>query len=475
MMNRDLIALGGLSLGLLLTGCQTYNDQNADVTAAWKGGDYQAAAEKVRSKASGAPERDKLLWLMEEGAILQMAGDPDASIAAFDSAEAIINSYEEQAKVKLGSEAAALLSNQATLPYRGYAYDKIMVNTLKSMNFAQNGDFAAARVEINRAYQRQQDAVAENQREIEKAQAAAQAAKRGEVGDGKRKESYDVDRAKGDPNVRGATDGILSEIDKRSLPYANYVNPFAVFWEGIFFSYAGTGSSDFERALKAFERLRAMSPSEYIEADFQMASNLANGMLPEPTTYVLFATGTAPTREEFQVEIPLFVVSTVSYAAASFPRLRFEEDYVPQLALTSGNPKPLNTALLADMDSIVALEFKNDWPIVLTKTLITTGVKATIGYMAEKAVENEDWKVQLAAKVANVALQSATNRADLRTWTTLPKRFGYLRTATPTDGLVKLSFGSWSKEVIVDPRKTNFIFVRSPNSAASPIITQFSI
>lgn len=457
------------------TGCQTYNDQSADVSVAWKSGDYGSAAEKIKSKVSGAPERDKLLWLMEEGAILQMAGDPLGSIESFDSAEAIINQFEEQAKVKLGSEAAAILSNQATLPYRGYAYDKIMVNTFKSMNFANQGDLAAARVEINRAYQRQRDAVAENQKQIEKAEAEAQAAKRGEIGDGKRKESYDVDRAKSDPNVAGATAGILAEIDDRSLPYANYVNPFSVFWEGIYFSYAGTGTSDYERALMAFERLRAMSPSKYIDADFKMASNLANGIQPEPTTYVILATGSAPTREEFKVEVPLFVVSTVSYVAASFPRLRYEEDFIPDLALTSGNPSELSTALLADMDSIVSLEFKNDWPIVLTKTLISTGVKATIGYMAEKAVENEDWKIKFAAKVANVALQSAANRADLRTWTTLPKRFSYLRTSTPETGIVSVVFGQWAKEIVVEPGRTNFIYIRTPNSNATPTITQFSI
>lgn len=460
---------------LILTGCTTYNDQNSGVSAAWKSGNYMAATEQVAAQVEKAPERDKLLWLLEEGSILQMAGDAEASIISFDKAEAMVNSFEEQAKVKLGSEAAALLSNQATLPYRGYAYDKIMMNTLKSINFATMGDMASARVEINRAYQRQRDSVAENEKEILKAKADAEAAASGKLKGGKANESYDVSRAQNDPRVQQATSKLFNEIDSRVLPYANYVNPFAVFWEGVFFSHTGSSPSDHERALQAFSRLRAMSPSPYIEADYEMASSLVDGIQPEPTTYVIFATGSAPSRDEYKMEIPLFAVSTVSYVAASFPTLKFQDDYVPQLTLTSGNPKPINTALLADIDSIVALEFKNNWPVVMTKTLITTGVKATIGYLAEKAVENEDWKVQLAAKIANVALQSATNQADLRTWTTLPKRYCYLRTKTPVDGKLNLSYGSWSSDLAVEPGKTHVIMVRSPNSVASPIVTRLSI
>jgi len=41
---------------------------------------------------------------------------------------------------KISNEAGALLSNQANLPYEGRAYDGIMLNTYKALNYLQLGE-----------------------------------------------------------------------------------------------------------------------------------------------------------------------------------------------------------------------------------------------------------------------------------------------------------------------------------------------
>jgi len=63
----------------------------------------------------------------------------------------------------------------------GYAYDKVMMNAYKALNYIQLGDRDAARVELNRALQRQRDAVADNAKRIEAAQEEAKAAKDGKA------------------------------------------------------------------------------------------------------------------------------------------------------------------------------------------------------------------------------------------------------------------------------------------------------
>src|SRR5690606_19513582 len=105
------------------------------------------------------------------------------SIEAFDAAEERVNRYEEEAKIKVGSTGGATLTNQANLPYIGRAYDKVMMNTYKALNYLQLGDFDAARVELNRALQRQRDAVEANAKRIEEAQELAEKAKSGELKD----------------------------------------------------------------------------------------------------------------------------------------------------------------------------------------------------------------------------------------------------------------------------------------------------
>ena len=47
--------------------------------------------------------------------------------------------YAQKAKVRLGQEAGAMLSNQADLDYEGRAYDGIMLNTYKALNYLATG------------------------------------------------------------------------------------------------------------------------------------------------------------------------------------------------------------------------------------------------------------------------------------------------------------------------------------------------
>jgi hypothetical protein len=46
-----------------------------------------------------------------------------------------MDDYAQMAKVRLGQETGALLSNQANLDYEGRAYDGIMLNTYKALNY----------------------------------------------------------------------------------------------------------------------------------------------------------------------------------------------------------------------------------------------------------------------------------------------------------------------------------------------------
>src|SRR5208283_5850147 len=92
-----------------------------------------------------------------------------------DRAEDEMDRYAQKAKVRVGQEAGALLSNQANLAYEGRAYDGIMLNTYKALNYLQLGEPDKARPELIRAYQRQQDAVEINKKRIAAAQAQATA------------------------------------------------------------------------------------------------------------------------------------------------------------------------------------------------------------------------------------------------------------------------------------------------------------
>lgn len=461
------------------TGCQTYNDQRSEVTDALRLGDFEKAKAVLAERANNAKEEDKLLWLLEQGAISRITGDLDDSTYALDQAEALVNGFEEQAKVKVGSEAQAILTNQAALPYRGKEYDKIMMNTMKAANFMSSGNYESARVEFNRTHQRQRNALEFNKQRIKKDKEAIDAAKQGELELDGRSAKYDVEAAMKDPSVSAQTKQILSEIEGRlnnNQAYADYVNPFAVFLEGVFFMNTSLVQNDAERALKNFQRLSSMCSNPFIEQDLKLAESLVHGESITPVTYVIFETGYAPSREEFRIDIPLFVVgSNLPYIGAALPRLVYNDDFVQELTAAVSTGEEYRSVLLADIDHIVSKEFQNAWPSMLTKTLISTGVKGAIAYALQDSVKNESLGVQIAVGITVAAIQAGTTRADLRTWASLPKQYQYARFPTPADGFVNLDVGSRNEIVFVEPNKTNVIIVRSVSPDIEHTITKFDL
>ena len=136
--------------------------------------------------------RTPIIWRLEQGAVLRANGQYEDSNKAFDTAQEKMDDYAQKAKVRLGQETGALLSNQANLDYEGRAYDGIMLNTYKALNYLALGEPDKARPELIRAYQRQQDAVADNQKRIEKVQDEA----------AKNKDSAAIQKAQNDPGLQ---------------------------------------------------------------------------------------------------------------------------------------------------------------------------------------------------------------------------------------------------------------------------------
>lgn len=470
-----LLAVSGIGF---LAGCQSYTKQTEGLSGAWQMGNLPTAVEIATKEATErADSRDGLLWKLEQGTVLRAAGDLEGSNRAFDEAEEKVNKWEEEAKLKVGVEVGATLTNQANTPYRGRAYDKVMMNTYKALNYMALNNPDAARVELNRALQRQRDAVEENARKIEQAQEEAQMAKDGKVRDEKgNAQSNDVEKAKNDPKTGPALESALADLNTKIGAYADYVNPFSVFMDGLFFMTAGYDASDAERARKSIERVAGFNPSNaYLQEDLQLAEQVANGQRANNLTYVIFETGEAPYRDELRIDIPTFLVtSNLAYVGAAFPRLKYKDAFNTGLAVMA-NGQLYNTATISNMDTVVARDFKNEWPSILTKTLISTAVKAAAQYAAQQVVKDQGWMAQLAVAAGGAIYQAAMNQADLRTWMTLPKEFQYARLATPEDGQLVVNCGGQSFPVAVEPGQIHVVYVRSITPTAPLLVSQFKL
>lgn len=503
---------------LMLSGCQTYEQQSQAFTNATRSGSIaQAVVEIERRAEENTGKKDEILLRLEQGATLRTAAmanpsevppipsqplpavvegeepvvptAPTArevhdfyqrqSLTALDLAEEKVNEWEEKSKVKMGSEFGATLTNQATLPYRGHSYDKVMMNTYKALSYLSIGEADKARVELNRSLQRQRDAVADNSKRIVEAQDDAEKARRGELKDDDGKSAqYDVSRAESDSRSGPALEAALQESIARMQPYGDYVNPFAVFLDGLYYSVLGVDGSDFERGRKSFERVAGIVPDNpYLISDLEAATAAAEGKSVEGVTYVIFETGTAPSRGQTRIDIPTFLVtSRLAYVGAAFPKLKYNDDYVSHLGILLGEGGETATSVIASMDSVVANDFKNAWPSVVTKTLISTATKAIVQAAIQKEIESRGgWAGSLLGAVVATAATASTNIADTRTWTSLPKEFQYARVSTPESRELILVAGGEQKTVTLEPGSVNVVYVKSASSTSPLYVSQFAL
>ncbi len=421
------LVLPVLAVSFLGAGCKTYEQENK-VIVYWHQGDVtNAVTEATKQADKHAGGKDAIVWRLEQGAVLRAAGRYDDSNQAFDVAQNKIDDYSQMAKIRLGQETGALLSNQANLAYEGRSYDGIMLNTYRALNYLALGQPDKARPEIIRAYQRQQDAVADNRRRIEKTQAEA----------AEQKDSAAIRSAEQSPEFQSQLQNSMAGINDIKV-YSDYVNPFTVYLDGIYFMANAVDGSDLERAHKSLARAASCVPgNKYVQQDLAAVNDFLNGRPPAATTYVIFETGCAPMRDQIQINIPI-IFSKVSYIGAAFPTIKPQGDFQRSLTVTA-NGKSYNTEIICSLDSIVKRDYKNELPVVITKTIASTVVKAAAAYVANDAARQQNDWVGLLVQASTAIYQMAVNIADTRTWTTLPKEFQICRLPTPADGKFLLS------------------------------------
>ena len=478
----------GLATGVVIfaSGCQTYTQQSKDFNQSWRQGNAPEAAKQLTIKAEkNKDNKDTVIWRLEQGTALRAAGQYRESIAAFDAAEEKINEYDKQAKVSVSKETGALLSNQANLRYEGRDYDKVMLNAYKALNYLQLGEPDKARNEFIRASQRQQDAEENNKRRIEKSEQAIENLKDSKDANGKPVKGADqgkelADKANADPKFKeevATKYGYLDEFPAK----ANYVNPFVYYISGLYFLTANGDQSDLSRARDSFRfTLGSIGENKFIKQDLEMVDQALTGTPIPPTTYIVFETGCAPERDQIRIPIPLFLagVKNVPYVGATFPTLKKQGGQLPSLNIAAAGTNE-TTLLLSSMDSAVGQNFKNELPTVITKTIISAGIKAAASYGVNKAMENQNVWAQLAVKIAMALAQLAVDIADTRTWNTLPKEFQFCRIPTPADRKIEFSGanGESKVKVTVGEGTVNLIYVKSisATNGAPLLVTQIKL
>jgi hypothetical protein len=481
-LTNNINIFAGVCTLLLFSGCQTTSQKSGlkMFNTHYQSGQYgDAVGVQLQAKGSKANDPAKLLEVLQAGAALRAdalradapttdapttdapttdaptAGSKlKASNALFDEAEEIIKQHNEKLLAsKAASTVGATLVNDSVLDYGGYEYDGVMVNTYKALNLWMDGD-ADARVEFNRAVERQDRAkvrfaklIANNKAKLDKQQ-TEESKKYGQNGP-------DIQKNIENQETQSLVYSNLPEFEA----YADFVNPFTLYAAGLYFMSQG----DLSKAENLLKEAHGIDQSvEVIDNDFHGIRDITNGA--EKFVWVFLENGLGPELEQFRVDLPLFLLTdNVNYTGIALPRIKLRDQAFPHLTVQSGDVLA-STEVVASMDRVVQTEFNKRYPMILSRAIASTLIKTYAQHLAQK--ELGDW-----GGIAVAIYQAATNSADTRIWTALPKNFQVARVPAPKDGQVTLRFPDGSNEVVqLKSGQSSLVYVKAVTSSLRPLV-----
>ncbi len=465
--------------GLLFSGCSTVvnsHRQKAALMEDFMKGDREGALSEVRAKlkepcwynSSVINTGDELVWRLEAGSLLFGMGKYQDAVNEFRIGEKLIADYDDRAKVSVrdvGAESAVMLTNLNALPYRGWCRDRIMLAAMKSLAYLGTGNESAFRAQLRRLRTEQKHVQEVYQDTIEKEKAGMSELKK-EYPEQTAKAGDVTEKAiTGDKRNKEVAESLAVSRKTARRGYGNFLNPMALFLSGL----GSLRDGNFSNAAIDFRRLHEALPEQMLYRQLYVSSlQLAGQTVPfalcgignlgfspdRNCVYVLIGTGRGPALEQKDLYFPVMT---------AWPVCKFYPDTVKTLCVTA-NQKNITPVLLADMDGILAQEFHERLPGMITRIVLSTLVKEGLYYGGITAVGVSN--ISTTAKVLGIVsiavggaiYRASVNTADTRCWETLPKKYHLAILPMPKDRTVTLRINSFSRQF------------RIPRAARSAII-----
>jgi len=134
--------LAALALPVVLSGCATYSDSFSPVQGDLASQKYDAALKDIE-KQSGS-KTDRVLYLLNKGMVLRMKRDFVGSNQALEAAK---TEMDRLFAASVSQNAMSFLVNDSTVSYGGEDYEQVLVHLYMALNYLELGQKDDARVE----------------------------------------------------------------------------------------------------------------------------------------------------------------------------------------------------------------------------------------------------------------------------------------------------------------------------------------
>lgn len=415
-------------LMLVLSGCAKISLE--EVSKQYYQGNPQKAYELAKKGANlpkvredGTQEKgkeasgDDLLWQIQGGIVGFDLKKVEAK-TFFEHAERNINTNELQGMLASFFENfGAVLVNDTVMTYKGFLYEGAMVNYYKALLYMSENNYADARVEFNRASDRQRRIKEYYEKEIAKAQQEEQ-------------EAYKNKENRGDPAKQ------KEEGNKFLQSYSNlskfsslngYINPMIDYISGVFFMLEG----DYAKAIDFLKESYGVAKSEVIKEDLENAQKKG---YEKKQTWIIIEDGKSPFKIEKRFAMPVYTGSSILNVAIALPDMKEGVEFAKAYEIKGD--KAYGAYKISSLNPLVFNEFSKQIPFIITRGVISTTTKALIQHGGQKLTKGTGW-LNVFTTIGGMIYTAATTKADLRISTLMPDSF-YVARIENTEGEYKI-------------------------------------
>lgn len=369
---------------LIFQACASYSLDKAqyNLRQNFANGDFEASAallDEMETKEVYQSKDDVLLNL-ERGMVHRFSGNYTESNLYLSKAE---QGIEENFTRSITRGIGSLLINDSQLVYGGEDYEDVYINVFKALNFIQLDDYEAALVEARRIAFKLEGIEIRN---------------RGLAEMYSRADTLNNSGWKTGDRV----------VENSALGH---------YLAAVLFAKTGRPDNariEYERTLKALndqERafgFRGPSPSDIEKVRY-------------PGEYNLLITGfSGRSPVKIQHDVRTFVGRHSTYVKFSIPELKLHSSPVARVEVIVADTLRIPTFVIEEMDRVAADVYKVKQPLIYTRALTRSILKATGTRAVTKQASRESETLGFFAWLAGIIGQEITEKADLRGWQSLP-------------------------------------------------------
>ena len=424
---------------VLLAGCGPSVNRYLLIEASLRAHDPKGADAIVQRSEKEYGEKSRLLYGMDRGMTLQLAGDYQQSNAVLEQAEEELDRLYTR---KIRTETLAFTTNDTALPYEGDPYEQVLINVLKAVNYAVLGQWQDALVEARRIDHRL-NVLSDRTQE---------------------KNAYRED------GFARYLSGILYEsTGDVNNAFIAYRNAYETFEATRAWSHTAVPSqlrADLLRTAEALHFTQELAEYQHVFPSTRWETSQALQHLAQ--IVVISYNGRAPRKEDQFLDLPISLnalqlvllnrgfsqanqhsnqaVDTVLYGLngrvvrVALPRLVPQKTHVPvdtvSLIPDNGTRVTLNTELVHNVTALAEKALSERMAGITVKALARAATKFALAEGATRGAQQAAGKdagpwVGLLVGLLTKSLAVASEEADKRSWQTLPDEIHLARVWVP--------------------------------------------